>query len=375
MSVEIHGYYPPQFEGLKAVFAKNFEDGEELGARFTFVVEGEVAADLWAGSADRKGTVPFDDRTLTPVFSTTKALASLLIARLVEAGKLSYGQAVSDIWPEFGQAGKEAITVEQVLSHQAGLPGFLEPMEPSAWFDWDGICARLAAMAPMWPPGTASGYHAVTVGYLAGEIFRRVDGRTMGTALREDIAGPLDLDLFIGLPDSEHGRVAELKRPPAMPDFGAPTDPIRAAFLLPWSSPGGRSSADWRRMEIPSANGHATAQALARLFGALATDGELEGRHILSPATRDLATAERIAGQDKVLPFKVSWGAGFLRNPPNHFYGPTDSAFGHSGWGGACAFADPERGVGGAYVMNRQGVDLMGDPRSLRLIAAAYAAL
>jgi len=372
---DIQGVCPPQFDAVRRAFEANFAAGEELGARFSLAIEGELVVDLYGGWADRHETKPFGPDTLTPVFSTTKAIASILIARLVEQGKLAYGQRVAEVWPEFAQNGKEAVTVEQLLSHQAGLSGFLEEMDQALWFDWDAICAKLAAMKPLWPVGSASGYHPVTFGYLAGEIFRRVDGRTMGTALREDIAVPLSLDLWIGLPDSEHGRVTELKRPTTLPKFGDLNDALRAAFLTPWAAPGGKTGADWRRAEIPSANGHATAPALARLMGALATDGDTGGVHILSPQTRDKATRERICGQDLVLPFLMSWGAGFMRNEPNEMFGPGPQSFGHTGWGGSCAFADPQRRVAGAYVMNKQETGLLGDARSRRLLEAAYAAL
>ena len=219
MTPEIHGLCPERFSCVRAAFEDNFATGQELGARFSLVQRGELVVDLWAGFADRQRTKAFDETTLTPVFSTTKAIAALLIARLVDAGKLDYAQPVADVWPEFAQAGKGAITVEQVMSHQEGLSGFPDEMEPSLWFDWDAICAKLAAMAPLWPPGSASGYHPITFGYLAGEIFRRVDGRTMGTALREDLAGPFGLDLWIGLPDAEHHRAADLQRPRGLPNF------------------------------------------------------------------------------------------------------------------------------------------------------------
>jgi len=373
--VEIAGSAAARFARVKDAFAATFAAGDELGARFTLVQGGEVVLDLWGGFADRARTRPWDERTLCPVFSSTKAIAATLVARLVDAGKLAYDQAVASVWPEFAQAGKGAVTVEQVMSHQAGLPGFPEPMDPADWFDWDLICGRLAAMAPLWPPGTACGYHPVTFGYLAGEIFRRVDGRTMGTALREDLGGPFDLDLWIGLPDSEFGRVAELQRPKTLADFGEVNAATRAAFLTPWSAPGGRGQAEWRRMEIPSANGHATALALARLAGALADDGWLDGASLLSPALIAEASRERIRGQDLVLPFVMSWAAGFMRNEVLHPWGPGDDTFGHSGWGGSCVFADPQRRLGGAYVMNRQSAQLLGDERPRRLIEAAYAAL
>ncbi|MFN3584468.1 serine hydrolase domain-containing protein [Phenylobacterium sp.] len=373
--VEISGLAPPRFAAVKDAFAANFEAGEELGARFTLVEAGEVVLDLWAGHADRKRTRAFEENTLACVFSTTKALAALLVARAVDAGKLAYDQKVADLWPEFAQAGKGDITVEQALSHQAGLPGFLEPMEPSLWVEWDAIAAKLAAMAPMWPPGTASGYHPITFGYLAGEIFRRADGRMMGDALGEDIRTPFGLDLWIGLPESEFDRLAELQRPNALPNFGEVNDATRAAFLTPWASVAGVPAAVWRKTQVPSANGYATAPALARLMGALANDGWLDGEQILSPALIVEATRERIRGQDLVLPFVMSWGAGFMRNPPNRPWGPGERTFGHSGWGGSCAFADPDRKLAGGYVMNKQGTALMGDLRPRRLIEAAYAAL
>ena len=373
--VEIAGHAPARFAAVKDAFAANFEAGEDLGARFTLVEAGETVLDLWAGHADRARTRPFDDKTLTPIFSTTKAIAALLVARLVDQGRLDYGQTVASVWPEFGAAGKASITVEQLLSHQAGLSGIPEPMDPALWFDWDAICAKLAAMAPLWPPGTASGYHPITFGYLAGEVFKRVCGRTMGAALREDLAGPFGLDLWIGLPDAEAGRVADLQRPSRLPNFGHVNEATRAAFLTPWSQPGGRGTDAWRRFELPSATGYATAEALARLMGALANDGWLDGEDILSPALIAEAARQRIRGQDLVLPFEVSWAAGFMRNETVHPWGPGNETFGHAGWGGSCAFADPERRLGGAYVMNRQSNDLLGDHRPRRLIEAAYAAL
>jgi CubicO group peptidase (beta-lactamase class C family) len=309
------------------------------------------------------------------VFSTTKAMASLMIARLVDAGALTYDQRVVEVCPEFAAAGKGELTVAQVLSHQGGLAGFAEPMDPAAWFDWDLICGKLAAMAPLWPPASASGYHPVTFGYLAGEIFRRIDGRTLGQALREDLAGPLGLDLMIGVPDSEQPRCADVQRPPAMPDLGPLTEAKRLAFLTKWASPGHATLAQWRRAEIPSVTGHATAPALARLMAILACDGRLDGRAWLSPETVRAASAERITGPDLILPYDLSWAAGFMRNQGLGIYGPGRETVGHSGWGGSCAFADPARAVSGAYVMNRQSAQLIDDARARRLIGAAYAAM
>ena len=370
--VDIRGVCPPAFEPVREAFAANFAQGVELGARFALAIEGEIVVDLMGGWADRDGTRPFAKDTLTSVFSTTKSMAALMIATLVDQGRLDYDQPVADLWPQFAAAGKGAITIAQALSHQGGLPGFAEPMAPSAWFDRDLIACKLAAMAPMWPPGSASGYHPVTFGYLADEVFRRIDGRSIGEALREDLAEPLNLDLWIGLPDAEHARCADLRRPPAMPNLGPINEPRRVAFLTKWSSPGGVTLAEWRRAAIPSVTGHATAPALARMMAVLACEGVLDGRRLLSPDTVRRAIAERIRGPDLVLPYEMSWGAGFMRND-SVGHGPGARTVGHSGWGGSCAFADPDRRLSGAYVMNRQSADLIGDVRARRLIEAAYA--
>jgi CubicO group peptidase (beta-lactamase class C family) len=194
----------------------------------------------------------------------------------------------------------------------------------------------------------------------------------MGQAFRDDLADPFGLDIWIGLPESEAHRVAELQRPGALPDFGERNAATRAAFLTPWAQPGGGDPAQLRAFDLPSATGQATALALARLMGALADDGWLDGGTILSPALVAEMSRERIRGQDLVLPFEMSWGAGFMRNETVHPWGPGNQTFGHSGWGGSCAFADPERKLAGAYVMNKQSAQLLGDRRPKRLIEAAY---
>lgn len=365
---------PPRFSAVREVFVAHLDSGQELGAGFSLALDGEIVVDLAGGFADRHRTKPFGADTLASVFSTTKAVTALMLARLVGEGRLDYGQTVASVWPQFAQAGKQDITVGDVLSHQAGLSGFLEPMEPALWFDWDAIVGRLEAMAPLWPPGSASGYHPLTYGFLAGEIFRRVDGRTIGAALREDVTGPLGLDLWIGLPEAEHGRVASLEKPRAAPDFGPVSPAVTAAFLTRWASISGKGMGEWLSTEFPGAGGHATAPALAQLMAAFACDGLIGETRILAPGTAAKTGAERIAGRDLVLPFDISWGAGVMRNEPNFFYGPQADAVGHSGWGGSCAFADADRRLSGAYVMNRQSSALIGDIRPRALIDAVYAA-
>jgi CubicO group peptidase (beta-lactamase class C family) len=373
---DIHGICPPEFAAVKDAFAANFTDApeglDEQGARFSVCIGGETVIDLWGGWADTARTVPFGERTLAPVFSTGKAVMALLIATCVERGLLDYEATVASYWPAFGQAGKDHITVGQMMSHQAGLPGFDTPEDPAIWFDREATLARLCAQAPMWEPGTASGYSPIVIGYLAGELFRLVDGRSMGQALRQDFPG---LDLWIGLPEAEHGRVAQMRKPVKPSDLGRIDAVKTAAFLDKGSSPGGRGSAEWRSIEIPSANLHGTAPDLARIVGMVANGGTFEGHTVLSPDVLAAATRERIHGQDRVLPFVMGWAAGFTRNDGLDIFGPDQDAVGHCGWGGSCAFADPARGLSAAYVMTRQSPHLIGDPRAQRLIGALYGAL
>ena len=375
---EISGFCPPRFHAVKDAFAANFTDApdglNEQAARFSVVIAGETVLDLWAGVADPREKTPFTDNSLVPVFSSGKAVMALLMASAVQRGRLAYEEKVAHLWPAYGAKGKAEVTVAQLLSHQDGLPGFDEPVDPVIWFDQGAVLDRLAAQAPMWPPGTASGYHPVTVGFLANEVHRLADGRSLGQALRQDFAEPVGLDLWIGLPEAEHDRVAALRKPSKAPDLG-PIDAIKtAAFLDKGSAPGGRGSAEWRSIEIPSANLHGTALALARIMGVFANEGALDGQTILSPAVLAEATKPRISGPDKVLPFDITWAAGLMRNAGLNIFGPNPDALGHCGWGGSCVMSDPEIRLSAAYAMTRQSQYLIGDPRAQRLIEALYTA-
>jgi len=374
---EIHGRAAPGFEPVREAFARNFAEELESGAAFAARVGGETVLDLWGGTADAKSGAPWREDTLAPVFSTGKAVCAVIVASLVERGLVAYEDRLAALWPEFAEAGKAAVTIGEALSHQAGVPGFREEFDPAEWFDREAMAARLAAEAPFWEPGTACGYHPITFGIIAQEICLRADGRTLGSILREDFAGPRGLDLMIGTPESEHGRCARIEKPRGYADFGELNDETRAAFLQPWSAPGGRGSAEWRKAEVPAANGHATARALAAFMDILALEGTVDGRRVLSPDTLAALTRIRVEGADRVLPYAMRYAAGLYGNPQDGaaWFGPGAAARGHYGFGGSCAFGDPGRGVSAAYVMNRQGRVLAGDPRPLRVIAALYEAL
>ncbi|CAM3744877.1 serine hydrolase domain-containing protein [Litorimonas haliclonae] len=363
----------PAVEAFKA----NFKETDEIGAQFCLMREGEVLLDLKGGWMDRQQTMPVHDDTLFSVFSTGKAMAALVIAWLAEEDRLGYNQPVTTLWPDFGQHGKDKLTIAQIMSHQSGLPGITDmEWKPEDWFDWEKTIKTLAAQEPIFEPGTQTGYHPVTYGFLAGEIARLADEpqRHLGHILREELAAPFDADVWIGLPASEHERCAQIAKPKAMADLGEMNAATKAAFMSKAASPGGKGAAAWREAQLAGSNCHATAKGLATLMQ-IAVNGRCGDAAVLSEDTLTAFREKRIGGDDLVLPFEINFAAGVMLNTPNYFYGPTAETVGHSGWGGSCVFADPKTGLHGAYVMNRQHNTLIGDNRSRRLIDAAYAAL
>ncbi len=376
----IHGYVAPGFEVVRDAFIANFDAGAEQGAGVAVILEGETVVDLWGGHADRAGRQPWAEDTLVPVYSTTKGVAALVLAHVLAGtgGRVTYETPVAEVWPEFGAAGKDKVTLAQLVSHQAGLAGFTREIDPALWLDPPACAAALAGEAPIWAPGTAHGYHPLTWGYLVGEVVYRIDGRSLGTVLAEDFTGtaqgdPAAIDFHIGLPDELHGRVADILRPKALPDLGEINPATEAAFMTPWAAPN-RGGANWRRIEIPSANGHGTARAVAALYGIYAEHGRLGDREILSPGIYEALTTSRVQGQDLVLPYLTEYAAGVMRNNLR-LYGPNPATLAHSGWGGSLALGDPDRRLSLAYVMNRQSNCLQADPRAVRLIDACYACL
>ncbi len=372
-NIIIHGHVNPGFEPVADAFQENFDAGLELGASFSVYLEGRLIIDLYAGYMDRKQITPWSAETLVPVYSVSKGIAALIVARLIDQGLLDYETPVCQYWPEFGAFGKDKLTIAEALSHQAGIPGFATEIDPDLWLDPSALAARLAEEPPLWSPGSGSGYHPTTWGYLVGDLVQRASGRSLGTILREDICIPLGIDVHIGLPASEHVRCADLKRPTAMPDLGDVTNEARIAFLTKWAA-ARRGGAIWREVEIPSANGHGTAAGIAKLYSAYANMGQIDDMALFSPETFKALTKRRAFGRDKVLPFEMEFGAGIMRNN-NLAFGPNPDTLGHSGWGGSAAFGDPDRQLAAAYVMNRQSNILLGDPRSKHLFASLYACL
>ncbi|MEM7461023.1 MAG: serine hydrolase domain-containing protein [Pseudomonadota bacterium] len=369
----ISGFTAPGFEPVQEAFEANFAEDKELGAGFAAYLDGDLIVDLRGGFADRRKENPWDESTIVPVYSTTKPIAALVLARLIDSIPAGYETPVADLWPEFGANGKGTITIAQLVSHQAGLPGFVEPIEPALWLDPTACAAALAQLAPLWELGTAHGYHPLSWGYLIGEVVKRIDGRSLGTILRQEIAGPAEIDFQIGTPAKDHDRVAEIMRPRALPDLGEINDATKAAFLTKWAAPD-RGGAIWREIEIPSANGIGTAKATAQLYGVYAHGGQLKGKRVISEAAFDALTQSRVKGQDLVLPYVTEFAAGVMRNNIG-LYGPNPDTLCHSGWGGSLALGDPDRRMSAAYVMNRQSNSLQADPRATRLISSLYGCL
>lgn len=368
------GHVAPGFEPVMEAFQTNFEDGEEQGASFALRIGGETIVDIRGGWADRQKERPWSEDAIVPIYSASKGIASLVLAMAVEDLPAGYETPVADVWPEFAAEGKGEITLGQMASHQAGLPGFAEEIDPALWLDPPACAAAIAALPPMWPPGSAHGYHPLTWGYLLGEVVARITGRTVGTILKEDICGPAGIDFHIGLPEQDEPRVGDMLRPRSLAPLGEITPPRRAAFVSKWSSPdrGGRI---WRQIEIPSANGHGNALSVASLYEAYARGGQIAGgKTLMRRETLEALTRPRTDGPDLVLPMDTRFGAGIMLNSHGKF-GPNPETLGHSGWGGSMAIADPARELSAAYVMNRQSASLVGDPRAVRLVEAAYGCL
>ncbi|QEU90351.1 serine hydrolase domain-containing protein [Streptomyces kanamyceticus] len=397
MTLRVHGTCAPEFAEVREEFERNFAERDDLGASVAAVVDGEFAVDLWAGDADLTGTRPWQRDTLVNVYSVTKGMTALCAHLLVDRGELDLDAPVARYWPEFAREGKSDIPVRWLLSHRAGIIAPGEPLPPGALYDWERVTDALAATAPWWKPGSRQGYHAVTFGFLVGEVVRRITGVSVGTFLRAEVTGPLGADVHIGTPESEHGRCADLApalSPPApakeqaLADqpFGAPEPPVRgiddhpmaavtmAMRYLPISDVNGPA---YRAAEIPSVNAHATARGLATVYAELAA-----GRLLRADTLERLRTLQSEPDEpDLVLrgltPFGENWpwALGYMLNQ----YGQAGSnprAFGHGGMGGSYTFADPENGVAYAYVMNRMGGGTSGeDLRSIHLVGALYRGL
>jgi CubicO group peptidase (beta-lactamase class C family) len=373
--VEVNGICKQGFEAVRDAFVANFEQGPEVGASVAVTKDGEAVVDLWAGDADTKGT-PWAEDTIVNVYSTTKTMAATCVLMLADRGELGLHAPVAKYWPEFAQTGKADVTVAHVMSHSAGLSGF-DPPTPTDLYDWEDIVGRLAAQAPWWEPGTQSGYHAVTQGFLQGEIVKRITGRTIGQFFREEVAEPLDADFHIGLDASHDARVGELI-PPTTGLGAAATDPESIAartFAGPNLDATEPRTRAWREAEIPAAGGIGNARSVARIHSALACGGSVDGVRLMSEAGVARALEEQTRGTDLVLGIPVVFGMGFGLNDASFPISPNPRTFFWGGWGGSLAIIDLDARVSIAYVMNHMEANLMGDKRGGGIAMAVYQSL
>jgi CubicO group peptidase (beta-lactamase class C family) len=378
----VHGAWAPGFEWVREAFAKNLAEGE-VGAACCVYWNGEPVVDIWGGLADRETGRPWQRDTAALVFSSTKGVTAGLVHRLSQRDQLELEAPVARYWPEFGANGKESITVRHVLTHSAGVPAVEGDLTLDDVFAWEPVCRAIAAQKPIWVPGTSHGYHARTFGWILGEVVRRITDRTVGQLLAVEVAEPLGLELWIGLPEAIEPRVATNYTAPE------PADPeqraLRAKFMGPdtllgraLEGPSGVlpygpiwNTRALHAAEMPSSNGIATARGLARFYAALI--GDVGGhRRLLSAPVLAAATAPRVEGPDRVILMPTRFASGFALPPMLSLDAP-DTAFGHPGAGGSLGFADPASGLAFGYVMNQMQLGLAGDPRSERLLSAAYA--
>lgn len=381
MEAPLGGTCDPDFVGVREAFAANFAERGEVGAAVCVLHHGRVVVDLHGGWADAARRRPWTPDTLVDVYSVGKALVATLLLRLVDRGAVGLDDPVAAVWPEFEAGGKRAATVRHALSHRAGVPAIRTPLTDDDLGDWERMASALAATEPWYEPGTRVVYHTNTYGHLVGELVRRVTGNTPGQELRQ-LAASLGADIWFGVPDIEQHRCAEvIWAPPggatAPPDHAvlAGLEGDAAMVALGYFNPPGYSSmgvvntAAWRRAEVPSTNGHATAAGVARFYAALSEPGRVLSAGLLAEATRVQA-----AGPCPVLGEDVAFGLGFVPTSPRRPLGPNPGAFGHFGTGGALGFADPESGIAVGYVMNHV-IPRWQSTRNRALVDAVFAAL
>jgi len=383
---EISGQCDNRFSSVQEVFRENFDLGDEMGATVAVYLDGKPVVDLWGGNADAAGTIPWGRDTIVNVYSTTKGMTAICAHRLIDQGKLDVDAPVASYWPEFAQAGKAEMPVRYLLSHRAGLPAIKAPLPAEAMFNWETMTSALAAQKPWWEPGTRHGYHAITYGFLVGEVVRRITGKTLGAYFHQEVAGPLGADFHIGLDAKHDARTADFIAAPPLPP--GETDPMQELIAREpegvtakaMTNPGFAfgvtdNSREWRGAEIPAANGHTNALAVARIYSTLSLGGELDGVRILSPPAIQAALVEQSNGQDAVLDRPTRFGLGFMLNSESFPLGPGLRSFGHAGAGGSLGFADPDAGIGFGYCMNQMLAETPDDSRAVRLIHAIYESL
>ena len=373
---EIHGTCDERFVAVRDALSNSLEKGADVGASVAVTVDGELVVDVWGGHLGDADATPWERDTITNVWSTTKTMTALCALMLADAGQIDLHGPVARYWPEFAANGKADVEVRHLLGHTSGLSGWQEPMTFEDLYDWDRATSALAAQAPWWEPGTASGYHAITQGFLVGEVIRRVTGQTVGQFFRTEVAEPLGLDFHIGLAPSEFGRVANVIPPPPLPVEGLdPASIMVRTFANPLMVADIAWTDGWRTAEIPAANGHGNARSVALGQAIVACGGELRGRRFLSTAGCRAIFEEQANGVDLVLGAPLRFGIGYGLPSPDAPMSPNEHASYWGGWGGSVIVVDQDARMTVAYMMNRMEAGVVGDERGMGVVNAAYGAL
>lgn len=381
------GYFDPRFETVRELFAEQQTDEQARGGALCVTIGGETVLDLWQGVVDKDNQQVWEQDTLVNVFSCTKPLGAVALLQQVEAGRIGLDSPLADAWPEFAQAGKEQVTLRQVLSHRSGMSAISETLPPEALFDWDAMATALAAQAPWWTPGEAHGYAPVTYAWLLGEPLKRLSGERPGAYIQEHICQPLGMDFFVGVPDQDLQRIAHVSRlrnqygdeyaRKLFASMGQPDGMGFKAFGNPSSMMVSTNKREWQQAEILSANGTGNARSLARFWQLLAHGGKLDGTQLLDSELVDQMRTEHSQGMDKTLLAPTRFGLGVMleQNWEGGGFGMGPGAYGHPGAGGSLGFCDPDAGVGFGYVTNTMGPYVLMDPRALALSREVYRCL
>ena len=369
---DIQGTWDEQFDTVAATLASSLDAGTDVGASVAVYLRGEPVVDIWGGFTDEARAIPWERDTIINVWSTTKTMTFLCALMLADRGELDFYAPVSKYWPEFAAAGKEAIEVRHLMSHTAGLPGWTEHLDVEELADWDRCTSYLAAQEPWWEPGTASGYHAVTQGYLVGEVIRRITGTTIGQWFAREVAEPLGADFHIGLAPSEDARVAPVIPPPPFDPDIRPSKLVLRVFTNPPLDARVSWNEWWRRAEIPAANGQGNARSVAAIQSIVAGRGEARGVRLLSEKGCDAVFDQQHEGRDLVLTMPVRFGMGYGLSTEMMPIGPRACYWG--GYGGSLIVMDQDLGLTVCYVMNKMEAGLEGDLRGGSIMLAAAAA-
>jgi CubicO group peptidase (beta-lactamase class C family) len=374
---DVQGTCEARFDGVRRALSDQLDRGDDVGASVAISLHGDPVVDIWGGYVDEAHTAPWERDTITNVWSTTKTMTFITALILHDRGELDFHAPVATYWPEFAAAGKEKVEVRHLMGHTAGLAGWDTPLVAQDLADWEKCTAALAAQAPWWEPGTASGYHAVTQGYLIGEVVRRITGESIGSWFAREVAKPLEADFHIGLSESEDHRVSNVIPPPPITanDFGASELPefLIKTFLNPPIDASMAHHDWWRRAEIPAANGQGNARSVAAVQSVIAGKGQARGVRLFSEKTAEVIFEEQAQGIDKCLGVPLHFGMGYGLANPDMPIGPRTCYWG--GYGGSVIIMDLETELTVCYVMNRMFPGLVGDLRGMTIAIEAATAI